>query len=318
MKRKNNRKLLTSVALGMAVLCTLTVPSAAIDSVSETSDSYSVSAAATDGLSAATRSAEARAFALPSGATVTALTVNGRRVLEGRVFTLGGTTYVPMFKFADWLGKFDYSGSYASGRLSGRIEGQSLRIDAVENNLYISANGRYFYTGSEVMNIGGELYIPIRPLVKALNCYVDYSASSGYTVRSGDTSLLKTDRQVYRDSDVYWLARIISAEAGGENFRGKMAVGNVVLNRMRSSQFPNSIYGVIFDKQYGVQFSPVANGTIYNEPTAESVIAAKVCLEGYSLSSEILYFFNPSVVTSSWISRTREYAFTIQHHAFYK
>jgi N-acetylmuramoyl-L-alanine amidase len=100
--------------------------------------------------------------------------------------------------------------------------------------------------------------------------------------------------------------------------KGKIAVGNVVLNRVRSSAYPNTIYGVIFDKRYGIQFSPVANGTIYNTPTAESIIAAKICLEGYTLSNEILYFLNPSIVGSSWITKTRPYAFKVGNHAFYK
>ena len=114
------------------------------------------------------------------------------------------------------------------------------------------------------------------------------------------------------------MARIISAEARGEDFRGKIAVGNVVLNRVRSSQFPNTIYGVIFDKKYGVQFAPTSIGTIYNTPTEESIIAAKACLEGYSLSSDILYFFNPKHSSATWIKQNREYAFTVGNHVFYK
>ena len=100
--------------------------------------------------------------------------------------------------------------------------------------------------------------------------------------------------------------------------KGKIAVGNVVLNRVRSSAYPNTIYGVIFDKKFGTQFAPVANGTIYNTPTADSMIAAKICLEGYSLSSEIIYFLNPSVASSSWIIKSRPHAFTIGKHAFYE
>jgi N-acetylmuramoyl-L-alanine amidase len=262
---------------------------------------------------------QASKFSIPAGAFKMNLNVNGRSVLAGRVFNLGGTTYVPMFKFADWLGVFTYSTHEKGGVITGTVEGKNLKITATEGSLYISANGRYFYTVGEVLEISGEIYVPIRPLVKALNCYVDYDSSTNcFVVRSGDTSLLKHDWQVYNPNDVYWLARIISAEARGESFTGKMAVGNVVLNRMRSAQFPNTIKDVIFDTKYGVQFSPTANGTIYNEPTAESIIAAKVCIEGYSLSSEILYFFNPKYSTATWIKNNRPYAFTIQNHEFYK
>ncbi len=258
-------------------------------------------------------------IALPSGAKSTDLWVNGRRVLSGRVFTLNGTTYVPMFRFADWLGVFNKSNSTQNGARMSRIVGDNLKIEAVEGNLYISANDRYFYTVGKVLNIGGELYVPIAPLVKALNSYVKYNAQNeSYYVSSGDTSRLKPANKIYRDDEVYWLSRIISAEARGEEFRGKMAVGNVILNRTRSMLFPNTIYGVVFDRKYGVQFSPVLNGSIYSQPTAESVIAAKICLEGYSLSNEILYFVNPRVAPNSWISKNRPYAFAIGNHTFYK
>ena len=94
-------------------------------------------------------------------------------------------------------------------------------------------------------------------------------------------------------------------------------MGNVVLNRVRSSQYPNTVKGVIFDTKYGTQFSPVASGTIYNTPTASSIRAAKICLEGYSLSTKMIYFYNPKIATSSWIGRTRPYIMTIGNHKFY-
>ena len=122
----------------------------------------------------------------------------------------------------------------------------------------------------------------------------------------------------YDQTDLYWLSRIISAEAKGEPFAGKIAVGNVVINRMRSKSYPDSIYGVIFDRKHGTQFSPVSYGTIYNTPTAESVLAAKICLEGYTLSDEILFFVNPRYATSSWISKSRPFVFRIGGHWFYK
>ena len=254
---------------------------------------------------------------IPAGATRTGVNVNGRRVLEGRVFVIDGVTYVPMFKFADWLGIFTYTTSQNGSISKGKVLGENLEITAVENSLYISANGRYFYTVNRVLEISGELYIPIEPMVKALNCHIGRDASGAYVVRSGDTRLLKSADKFYRNDEVYWLAKIISAESRGESLQGKIAVGNVVLNRVRSSQFPNTIYGVIFDKKFGVQFTPVANGTIYQEPTAESIIAAKICLEGYTLSNDILYFLNPKHSTASWVQSNRPFAFTIGNHSFY-
>ena len=261
------------------------------------------------------RSQDSRA--MPSGAYSINLNVNGRRVLQGRVFNLGGVTYVPMFAFADWLGVFTYSQNTTTA--TARINGDNLEITAHAGDLYIEANDRYFYTGREVMQVNGEIYVPILPLTKALNSRVQWRNDlNSFNVSSGDTRRLKSGAQVYNADQVYWLARIISAEAKGEPMNGKIAVGNVILNRVRSSAFPNTIYGVIFDRKYGTQFAPVSNGTIYNTPTVDSIIAAKMCLEGYSLSGNVLYFVNPKKSPNSWISRNRPYAFTVGNHAFYE
>ena len=267
------------------------------------------------------RSAAGASFAdsraIPSGARNINLNVNGRSVLKGRVFYLGGVTYVPMRAFADWLGVFTYSQNATTA--TARIDGENLEITAHAGNLYITANDRYFYTGREVMQVNGEIYVPILPMTKALNSRVVWRDDiNGFYVSSGDTRLLKSGAQVYNADQVYWLARIISAEAKGESMKGKIAVGNVILNRVRSSAFPNTIYGVIFDKKYGVQFAPVSNGTIYQTPTVDSIIAAKICLEGYSLSGDVLYFVNPKKSPNSWISQNRAYAFTVGNHAFFE
>ena len=254
---------------------------------------------------------------IPVGAKEIDVIINARHVLDGRVFYMNGSTYVPMFAFADWLGYFDYS--YNLWNRTATVCGENLEINARVGKKYISANGRYFYTENEVIMHNGTVYVPILPMVKALNGYLSYDGERGaFVVSSGDTRKLQNAESFYREDEVYWLARIISAEAGAEPLDGKIAVGNVVLNRVRSEHFPNTIYGVIFDRKFGVQFSPVANGTVYKEPTAESIIAAKICLEGYTLSEDILYFMNPDIATSSWISNNRPVAFRIGNHVFYK
>ena len=307
-----NNKLTKGAAASLAAILTLTSVSSISASATELNDGR----AETENRERITEIA-LTSYSLPQGAYKINVNINGRDVLQGRVFNLGGVTYVPMFEFADWLGVFEKS--YNSYSKTAYVRGKNLEITAKAGNYYISANGRYFYTGGTVMLHNNTLYVPILPLVKALNGYVDWNNAKGkFMVRSGDTSLLAGADRVYNKDDLYWLARIISAEARGEGTKGMIAVGNVVLNRMRSPYFPNTIYGVIFDRNYGIQFTPVANGTIYNAPTEESIIAAKICLEGYSLSSEILYFFNPNLATSNWITNNRQYAFRINNHVFYK
>jgi N-acetylmuramoyl-L-alanine amidase len=128
----------------------------------------------------------------------------------------------------------------------------------------------------------------------------------------------KTEKHEYTKDELYWLSRIIEAEAGGESFKGKLAVGNVVLNRVKDARFPSTIYGVIFDCSTGVyQFSPVANGTVYNTPSADSVEAAKQCLEGKNVVGNALFFMNGAIAETAWIAYNRPYIMTIGNHQFY-
>lgn len=119
--------------------------------------------------------------------------------------------------------------------------------------------------------------------------------------------------------DIFWLARIIHAEAQGEPYIGKVAAGSVVMNRVESSQFPNTIYNVIFEYYHNIpQFSPVQDGTIYNNPNAESLKAAQEAYMGAKPVGGALYFFNPSKAAGSWIVNNRQYITTIGAHAFYR
>lgn len=120
-------------------------------------------------------------------------------------------------------------------------------------------------------------------------------------------------------TDLYWLSRIIHAEAEAEPYSGKVAVGNVVLNRVNSSAFPNTIKGVIFEYYQGIpQFSPVADGTIYNTPSATSIQAARDALAGQRPVGTATYFFNPDKSAGTWIVQNKTFVKTIGDHDFYK
>jgi len=98
------------------------------------------------------------------------------------------------------------------------------------------------------------------------------------------------------------LARAISGEARGEPYEGQVAVGAVILNRVDSSDFPNTIAGVIY--QSGA-FDSVYDGQINMEPTTTAIKAAQDALNGWDPSGGCLYFYNPATSTSKWIwSRT--------------
>lgn len=98
---------------------------------------------------------------------------------------------------------------------------------------------------------------------------------------------------------------------------GKIGVANVVLNRVNSPLFDDTVYQVIFDRKYGVQFTPTANGSIYHTPTGDSIIAAKRALLGENTAGESLYFLNPNISTSFWIMENRPFFRSIGNHDFY-
>ena len=115
-----------------------------------------------------------------------------------------------------------------------------------------------------------------------------------------------------QDGDLYLLARLISAEARGEPYEGQVAVGAVVLNRVRHASFPNSISGVIY--QPGA-FSCMYDGQ-FDQPISEtSYRAAGDALNGWDPSYGAIYYFNPSTATSSWIW-SRPAIVTIGKHMF--
>ena len=113
-------------------------------------------------------------------------------------------------------------------------------------------------------------------------------------------------------SDVELLARLIHGEARGEPYVGMVAVGAVVLNRVKSSRFPNTLAGVIY--QSGA-FDAVSDGQINLAPNEQSRRAARDALNGWDPTGGCLYYYNPSTATSSWIW-TREVRLNIGDHSF--
>lgn len=103
--------------------------------------------------------------------------------------------------------------------------------------------------------------------------------------------------KVSSSNEVDLLARLVYAEANGESYRGKVAVANVVLNRVESKQFPDTITGVIY--QAG-QFSPVTNGSINNKADSDSLRAVHDAISNRS-DTEALFFYNPKTANSRWL-----------------
>lgn len=113
-------------------------------------------------------------------------------------------------------------------------------------------------------------------------------------------------------------ARLVEAEAKGESYEGKVAVATVVLNRVDSTEFPNTVTEVINEvvgEAYA--FSPVQNGEINKPASDEAIQAVEEALTRQDRLNDCIYFYNPDIATDSWI-RTRETVKTIGNHVFAK
>jgi N-acetylmuramoyl-L-alanine amidase len=119
------------------------------------------------------------------------------------------------------------------------------------------------------------------------------------------------------DKELFLLQKIVMAEAEGEPYKGKVAVANVVLNRLRSANFPDTIYKVIYQKS---QFSPVANGRLKRvTPNEDSIKAVNAALNGQKeVSDDTYYFLSLTLADDLTVARTKKEVQTIGHHTFYK
>ncbi len=236
----------------------------------------------------------------PASAQTIRLYINGRQAPEGFAAAINGIAYAPIESFCALL---------SSGNIS-----------AEAGEPYICSEGRCIPCSVsdisvKVLDVSGVLCAPVSALASASGQSVSRK-EAGEIIISGTPSF-PSAKTVYGEEDLYWLSRIISAEARGECFEGQLAVGCVVINRTAHDSFPDTIYDVIYDNKFGVQFTPAHSGSVKNEPTDSAVRAAKLCLEGFSLSDSILFFFNSSIAAGSWITANRTFTVTIGNHDFY-
>lgn len=248
----------------------------------------------------------------PAGAVTEILRLDGRDLWqEARTQMVESTTYVSLRTMTGYL-RPDATVSWRGG--TAWVEGDGLILSARPGEMYMAVNDRRIYLPHGVRAENGSVLVPVRALTEALGGTVAWSREEGVTVTAGNGEPVPAP---YEEEELYWMARIIHAESGGEPMAGKLAVGTVVLNRVASPEFPNTVYDVIFDRKWGVQFTPAYNGMIYREPGEESVLAAKLVLEGARVAGDSLYFLAPSLTQNHWIMENREYVTTIGGHYFY-
>jgi hypothetical protein len=199
--------------------------------------------------------------------------------------------------------------------------GANVLWDAAQKQAIVEYAGRHFVSGAIVK---GTMMVSPEQVSHIFGIPMQYEPSL-LTMTFGPCEGLDNGKllallphyECYTQDDVYWLARIVEAEARGESYESRLAVANVVLNRLTVPQYPDTVKEVIFDKKHGVQFTPTINGAINRKPSQLSTLAALDALEGYNNAPGALFFLSPRLATNFWIQKNRQFAFAIGGHDYY-
>lgn len=246
------------------------------------------------------------------------LSVNGNVIeTEDNSYIIDNTAYAPIRFVLNAIGIYEME--WDNSERSVTFSHNDTTVKLYEGYDYAFINDTQVKLDNLVLINNDRTLVPVRFVSELFGFYVDWN-NTFYIVNlvkdelNVDEGIIEKD---YNLDDVMWLSRIIEAESSGEPFSGKIAVGNVILNRVKCDEFPDTISEVIFDRKFGVQFQPVANNKIYNTPSNESVMAALLAIRDVNLAGDSLYFLNPVIATNRWILNNRTYYTTINNHDFY-
>ncbi len=246
------------------------------------------------------------------------LSVNGNVIeTEDNSYIIDNTAYAPIRFVLNAIGIYEME--WDDSERSVTFSHNDTMVKLYEGYDYAFINDTQVKLDNLVLINNDRTLVPVRFVSELFGFYVDWN-NTFYIVNlvkdelNVDEGIIEKD---YNLDDVMWLSRIIEAESSGEPFSGKIAVGNVILNRVKCDEFPDTISEVIFDRKFGVQFQPVANNKIYNTPSNESVMAALLAIRDVNLAGDSLYFLNPVIATNRWILNNRTYYTTINNHDFY-
>ena len=244
-------------------------------------------------------------------------------LIDGDIFAppapmilLDGTTYVQLRAFSLTMDENAVI-NWNNITKTASVRSQNLEIQVTVGQQYLIANGRYLYIPDKCFMYENNTMVPVRQLAKAFGASVGWNNATKTVTISAKGAPIESGGTIYDQDELYWLSRIIFSESGAEVLEGQIGVGNVVLNRVTSSLYPCTIHDVVFDTLYGVQFTPIASGTIHKTPSEKSVIAAKLVLDGAVTTGDSLFFLNEAIATSTWIVYNRDFVVTIGDHSFY-
>ena len=241
-------------------------------------------------------------------------------LLACRGYLKDGATYVTMESMFNALGlDADIQWTESAGEtpdsitktMTALVDG--IEITYTEGDEYLCANGRYFYLPGGCIEKEDTVLFPVWAIAKIFTLGISKEEGEDIVrVTTDDMAVLESGETFYNADDVNRLSHIIYAEAGNQPLAGMIGVGDVVMNRVASDRFPNTIEEVLYAPG---QFDPVSNGSINLEPNAQSVIAAHLALEGYNTVGDSVFFHNPG--SSTFYLNSSTFVIRIQDHVFF-
>ncbi len=171
-----------------------------------------------------------------------------------------------------------------------------------------------YFNGTVDGIYGVKTQSAVRQFQKSVGITAEGIAGSKTLLNMGLSGSSSESSGGYSSSDIYLLAKVIAAEARGESYTGQVAVGAVVLNRVDSASFPDTVAGVVYQKG---AFSAVTDSNWSVSPDSTSRKAAQDAINGWDPSGGALYYYNPAKTSNQWI-RTRPVITTIGRHLFCK
>ena len=226
-----------------------------------------------------------------------------KRSFNKRLFNVCILTII--FIFVITLYKSESFPMEASAYQSSKVLYWGTRGQDVKDVQWKLRNWKY-YNGKVDGIYGADTYRAVRRFQKKNGLKVDGVVGVS-TARAMGLNFATTSRGaapasstagINRKDDVYLLARAIHGEARGEPYVGKVAVGAVILNRVRHPSFPNTVAGVIYQP---LAFTAVADGQMNLAPNKDSINAARDALNGWDPTYGCIYYWNPATATSKWI-----------------
>jgi N-acetylmuramoyl-L-alanine amidase len=218
--------------------------------------------------------------------------INGQPIyVDSAPYLKNNRTFVPVRFVAE---AFSMEVEWIQDEKKTILKDETKTIEMQLNSNKLIVNGEEITMDATVEGVDGRTMVPIRYFAELMGFAIEWDDATCSVELFKDDVVIPEScllKRQYTDEDLTWLARLVHVEGHYLGLEAKVAIANVVLNRVKSPHFPNTIYDVIFDKRYSKQFPPAhKKGFPDLVPDKCCVIAAKMALEGVNNADKCLYF----------------------------